>query len=104
MKNESEKAATQGTVMKWGMMACCAIMLLPVASFLLAGGTIAGLWTNAGLFAPIAICVGAHLVMHRMMGKSCHGDRVKAQDPVEQPNIGAGKRPQPAAMDIARSA
>lgn len=104
MQNESERAATQGTMMKWGMMACCAVMPVPVASFLLAGGTIAGLWTSAGLIAPIAICVGAHLVVHRMMGKSCHRDRVTAQDPVGQPNIGAGDRGQPAAMDIVRSA
>jgi hypothetical protein len=50
-------------------------MLLPVAAFFIAGGTIAGLWTNFGLFVPIALCLGAHVVMHKMMGKSCHGSK-----------------------------
>ena len=68
MDQETSLGELQGKVMRWGMMACGVIMLLPVASFFLAGGTIAGLWNNAGLFAPLAICFGAHLVMHRMMG------------------------------------
>lgn len=53
------------------MMACCAVMLLPIAGFFLAGGTIAGLWSNSAAFMPLVLCVGAHLVMHKMMGKSC---------------------------------
>ncbi|WP_377513412.1 DUF2933 domain-containing protein [Octadecabacter sp. R77987] len=60
--------------MKWGMMACCAVMFLPVAVFLIGGGTLAGLWANAGVFAPLTLCIGAHLVMHKMMGKSCHAE------------------------------
>ncbi|WP_245759339.1 DUF2933 domain-containing protein [Tranquillimonas alkanivorans] len=59
--------------MKLGMMACCAIMLLPVAGFFASGGTLAGLWSNAAVFAPLVLCLGMHLVMHRMMGRSCHG-------------------------------
>lgn len=60
-------------LMHYGMMVCCAVMLLPVAGFFLAGGTIGGLWSNSAAFLPIVICVGAHVVMHKMMGKSCHG-------------------------------
>jgi hypothetical protein len=59
--------------MHYGMMACCAVMLLPVAVFFLAGGSIAGLWSNVALFAPIALCVGVHVLMFKMMGKSCNG-------------------------------
>jgi len=81
MNDQPSSGGIQARVMKWGMMACCAIMLVPVASFLLAGGTIAGSWNNAGVFAPIALCVGAHLVMHRLMGKSCHG---KGSEQVKQ--------------------
>jgi len=54
-----------------------------VAAFLLAGGTLAGLWTNVGLFAPIALCIGAHVLMFKMMGKSCHG----AKDEMEQEDV-----------------
>ena len=61
--------------MKYGMVICCSVMLLPVAGFLLAGSTIAGLLTNAGLFAPIALCVGSHVLMFKMVGKSCHSSK-----------------------------
>lgn len=61
--------------MKYGMVICCSVILLPVAGFLLAGSTIAGLLTNAGLFAPIALCVGSHVLMFKMVGKSCHSSK-----------------------------
>jgi hypothetical protein len=75
--NQSQKSTGSSKLMQYGMMACCAVMLFPVAAFFIAGGTIAGLWGNVGLFAPLALCLGAHVVMHRMMGKSCHGSRVE---------------------------
>jgi hypothetical protein len=61
-----------GRSMKFGMMACCAVMLVPLGAFLLAGGTLGGLASNLGLLVPLALCLGAHVVMHRMMGRSCH--------------------------------
>lgn len=61
--------------MHYGMILCCAVMLLPVAAFLFAGGTIAGLGVNVWLFVPITLCLGAHVFMHKMMGKSCHGSK-----------------------------
>lgn len=69
-------------IMHCGMMACCVVMLLPVAGFFLAGGTLAGMWSNAVAFAPLLLCVGAHLVMHKFMGKSCHSD--KADDTTKE--------------------
>ena len=72
---DDRKPAQSGKLMHYGMMICCTLMLLPIATFFLAGGTIAGLWTNLGLFAPIALCIGAHFVMFKMMGKSCHGSK-----------------------------
>lgn len=76
MSNTDQKDAHGGSkLMHFGMMACCAVMLLPVAAFLLAGGTIAGMWNNLGLFAPIVLCVGAHVLMFKMMGKSCHSSK-----------------------------
>ena len=72
---QADKPDTPGSskLMHYGMMACCAVMLLPVAGYFVAGGRVAGLLTNTGVFAPILLCVGAHFVMHKMMGKSCHG-------------------------------
>ena len=78
-----QKTPGASKLMHYGMMICCTVMLLPVAAFFLAGGTIAGLWTNLGLFAPIALCIGAHVLMFMMMGKSCHNSGNKAEQ--EQP-------------------
>jgi hypothetical protein len=74
-----------GKGMKFGMMACCAVMLVPLGAFLLAGGTLGGLTGNLGLLAPLALCLGAHFVMHRMMGRSCHGSTAdtRQEDPVK---------------------
>lgn len=83
----STQSAAAGKVMKWGMAVCCSVMLLPVVAFLIGGGTIAGLWSNAGVFAPIALCIGAHVVLFKMMGKSCHAPAKKTEtaDHVEIP-------------------
>lgn len=95
------KPTASSKLMHYGMMVCCAVMLLPVAAFFIAGGTIAGLWTNVGLFAPIALCLGAHVVMHKMMGKSCHGSKDERghEDPLDA-EFNDGRVP---AQDIARS-
>lgn len=68
--NAQPKPGLSGSMMKLGMMACCAIMLAPVAVFILAGGTIGGLWSGAAIFAPLLLCVGAHVLIHRAMNKS----------------------------------
>lgn len=71
--------------MHTGMAICCTVMLLPIGAFFLAGGTIAGLFTNLELFAPIALCIGVHAMMFVVLGKSCHG---KAKD---TPQTGASQ-------------
>jgi hypothetical protein len=76
---------SNGAGMKLGMLACCAVMLVPLGAFLLAGGTFGGLASNLGLLAPLALCLGAHVVMHRMMGRSCHDSAVNTpQEDIEQ--------------------
>jgi hypothetical protein len=68
-------------LMHYGMLICCTVMLLPVAGYFLTGGTISGLWNNLAVFAPIALCIGAHVLMFVVMGKSCHSAPKKtAQD------------------------
>jgi len=69
---ENQTATGQSRLMHFGMMVCCAVMLSPLAGVFLAGGSIAGLWSNVSVFAPIVICVGAHLLLFKVMGKSCH--------------------------------
>lgn len=58
---------------KIGMAVCCIIMVAPIAAVLLAGGGISTITNNIGLVAPLALCLGLHFVMHKMMGRSCHG-------------------------------
>lgn len=66
--------STTSTLMRYGMWVCCAVMLLPVAAYFLTGGSASGALGNLGVFAPIALCVGMHVLMHRFLGRSCHGD------------------------------
>ena len=71
------------SLMHAGMVICCTVMLIPVAGFFIAGGTLAGLTSNLAVFAPIALCVGVHVAMFALMGKSCHGEK-KTKKPSEQ--------------------
>lgn len=76
MNDEANESAKKGfSLMHAGMAVCCTVMLLPVAGFLIAGGTIAGLMSNLGVFVPIALCIGVHVAMFAFMGKSCHGSK-----------------------------
>ena len=70
---EYEKAAQSGSekLVKYGMWACCAVMVLPIIAYL-AAGRASGVTDSLITFAPLLLCVGAHLVMHRYTGKSCH--------------------------------
>ena len=49
-------------------------MLAPVALYFAAGGLSGDIANNAIILAPLVVCIGAHFLMHRLMGKSCHGD------------------------------
>lgn len=69
----SAQKSSSMPVMKYAMWACCAVMLLPIAAFMMAGGLAGGLSSGLYVFAPLLLCVGAHVVMHKMTGKSCHG-------------------------------
>lgn len=52
MRTAKAKTINQMGLMRLGMMACCAIMLVPVGAFFLAGGTIAGLGSNLAFLLP----------------------------------------------------
>ncbi len=69
-----QRCQTSDTMMKYGMWACCAIMLVPAVLYFAADGLSGGLLNNAIMFAPLLVCLGAHFIMHRLMGESCHGE------------------------------
>jgi len=93
MKNSErpESHETTGRLMKYGMWACCAIMLAPIVLCLAAGRLSSDLTSNAILFAPLVVCLGAHFVMHRVMGKSCHGDEKKSTSEAADKHAAVGR-------------
>ena len=78
-KQSQQNKPIKDRLMHYGMMACCVVMLVPIVGFLLAGGTMSGLWSNAAVFAPLLLCVGAHLLMFKFMGKSCHSKEARSE-------------------------
>ncbi|WP_236939999.1 DUF2933 domain-containing protein [Falsihalocynthiibacter arcticus] len=62
-------------------------MLIPIGGYFLAGGTLTGLGSNLIAFAPIILCVGAHIFMHKVMGKKCHGSKKQNDGKVQTPAI-----------------
>lgn len=70
---DSVGAGRASPFLKYAMWACCVAMALPFGAYFLSGGTLSGLTRNFAAFAPLLLCVGAHLVLCKLMGKSCHG-------------------------------
>ena len=80
MSDDTNRTKSGSALMKYGMWACCAVMLLPVVWYFSAGGADSGLTQKIVAFAPILLCVGAHFLMFKMMGKSCHGESDDARN------------------------
>lgn len=59
------------------MLLCCVAMVVGFFAILGKGGS------TLSALAPLAICLGLHLVMHKMMGKSCHGSEHKKESAEE---------------------
>lgn len=94
MSDTNENNAKKGLgLMHAGMAVCCAVMLIPVAGFFIAGGTLAGLTNNLAVFAPIALCVGVHVAMFALMGKSCHGEKKTKKPAVQDAPIEPSRMP-----------
>jgi hypothetical protein len=56
----------------WIMVACCVPMVIGAGILLWAMGPDAT-WSNRiSTLAPLALCFGAHFVMHKLIGRSCH--------------------------------
>jgi hypothetical protein len=43
------------------------------------------------LFAPLVVCLGAHFAMHRVLGKSCHGDEKKNTSEAADKHVAIGR-------------
>ena len=61
------------TGMKLATMACCVVMLVPIGAIVLGGGTVTSMGSAVTAFAPLLLCLGAHLLLFKLMGTSCHG-------------------------------
>lgn len=92
MHDQQASPKSFNRIMHWGMMACCAVMLLPIAAYFFSGGSIFGAFNNLGAFAPLLLCVGAHLVLRRFIGKSCHSEENDAEEKSELVNPEIEKR------------
>lgn len=63
------------TLIRFELMASYTVMLAPFGAIFVMESNVSGLWTNAGVFTPLILCAGAHLIM-KMTGKSCHEGNV----------------------------
>jgi len=72
------------------LMALCCVAMVG-AFFVFAGGE--ATFSLLSLLAPLAACLGMHVVMHKFMGKSCHSSDEKAPNPGKSrvPNSGTVK-------------
>ncbi len=62
------------------VMACCVAMVAAFGFVIYTAPTGQSWGTSALTPLPLLACVGAHLIMHRFMGRSCHGSTAKPED------------------------
>lgn len=100
MKTPTERASRDGAVpggpiakrslfMRYGMLVCCVAMTLPIAGYLLSGGTFGGLLDDLALVVPLLACVGMHFVLHGLPDRSRHGGHDERDTPVRPSGPGA---------------
>ena len=56
------------------MWLCCIVMIIPLFSFLLFSSSDFDVVELAIQAIPLLLCVGAHMVLHKFMGKSCESE------------------------------
>ena len=76
---------------RYGMLVCCVAMTVPIAGYLLSGGTFGGLLDDLALVVPLLACAGMHFVLHRLPGRSCHGGHDEGDTPA--PSSETGRKP-----------
>ena len=72
---DAASGTTERSAMSSFMMLCCIAMLVAFGAFVFMAPANQS-WTQTALSAaPLLACLGAHLVMHRFMGRSCHSKK-----------------------------
>jgi len=66
------------------MWLCCFVMALPLAYFVMTNWENAGFWQLLLQASPLILCVGAHFILHKFMGKSCHSSHEKNETKVRR--------------------
>lgn len=69
MSDVEERAqnGTSSNLMEYGTWACCIVMILPVFAYFAAVDLTVGKTNNIFTLAPLLLCVGAHVALHRFM-------------------------------------
>ena len=80
--------AKRSLFMRYGMLVCCIAMTLPIAGYLLSGGTFGGLLDDLALVVPLLACVGMHFALHRLPRRSRHGGHDERDTPAPPSETG----------------
>lgn len=64
-------------VFHWLMMVCCLAMVAGVGLIILAAPTDQPFTQVLLTASPLLACLGLHLVIHKLIGLSCHSDNPK---------------------------
>ena len=82
VQNQNSQAEPQSgrSGMHWITWVCCAAMLFPLVIFIANGGSFESTGALLTAIAPIGLCVGAHFLLHRLLGQSCAGHRATKND------------------------
>ena len=72
--------------MKLGMMACCAVIAVPLIGYFAIGGSVASGGGALGAALPLLACVALHGAMFLFMEKSCHSDN-KVADEIDPADV-----------------
>ncbi len=77
--NEKQQPA-MSVLIRWMMWICCALMIVPIAIFLVGGGSVSDAGGLLRALLPLALCVGMHFLLHRFFGVNCHPTSESAEE------------------------
>lgn len=62
------------------VLACCVFMAVPVFGYFLVYRGAGNGSLNWLSIVPLILCVGAHVMMHKVTGKGCHHDKSETEE------------------------
>ena len=72
----------------WMIAVCCIPMVAIVGIIIWNNGLQAGFSDTLTAIAPLTVCVAAHFLMYKLLGRSCHGkDNFDKKDQLNEKNI-----------------